>query len=480
MIASGKTGVAGSQRQSVPPVSGDPWNLSGTRGTGRPPSSRRRDVARSHLWRAIAAAVALALANPAQAAEPDLARAEQLVAEKRYQEAYDLLAPFGESMAHNGTFNYLAGRAALGTKQAEKARTLLTRSLATQPDSVAAHLALGRAYFELGMYAEAKIAFETVLRFDNLPPDLESQARIYARAAEPYLEEGTRLLGFGYAATGIGQYRVNSTRGTNALGGGDRRDTFYNARVGGGLNYDLQDNYALDASLDYRFRYYDNPDSRNDSDLRWRAAGSRSFGENNLALGVRGRNSYRGNGNYRNDYGLFTDYRYRVDPENQLTTGAELRRRRYPAGRLQDRSFSSAVANVGWVHALQGGESSISLVAHGGYNFDTNRPDGDSVVYGLTATYDFTFTKTFGGFLFGWWEHDSYDTDRIHFHPDTVDQSINLTRQDNLYEVGAGLVWTFLPSWSLRPEILYIRDQSNATAFNYSSTEAWINLRLDF
>ena len=126
MIANGKTGVAGSQRQSVHPVSGDPWNLSGTRGTGRPPSSRRRDVARSHLWRAIAATVALALANPAQAAEPDLARAEQLVAEKRYQEAYDLLAPFGESMAHNGTFNYLAGRAALGTKQAEKARTLLT------------------------------------------------------------------------------------------------------------------------------------------------------------------------------------------------------------------------------------------------------------------------------------------------------------------------------------------------------------------
>ena len=330
------------------------------------------------------------------------------------------------------------------------------------------------------MYAEAKIAFETVLRFDNLPPDLKSQARIYARAAEPYLEEGTRLLGFGYAATGIGQYRVNSTRGTNALGGGDRRDTFYNARVGGGLNYDLQDNYALDASLDYRFRYYDNPDSRNDLYLRWREAGSRSFGEKQSgARGARAEQLSRQRELSQRlwiVHGLPLPCRSR-EPANH--------RRRAPAVTLPGRpaansSFSSAVANVGWVHALQGGESSISLVAHGGYNFDTNRPDGDSVVYGLTATYDFTFTKTFGGFLFGWWEHDSYDTDRIHFHPDTVDQSINLTRQDNLYEVGAGLVWTFLPSWSLRPEILYIRDQSNATAFNYSSTEAWINLRLDF
>jgi tetratricopeptide (TPR) repeat protein len=459
---------ADSQRQLAQPVSDVSRSF-----------SVRRGAALSARGTAIAATLVLVLVNTALAADPDLERAERLVAEKRYQEAYDLLAPFGESMAHNGNFNYLAGRAALGTHQAEKAQALLTRSLELQPDLVAAHLALGRAYFELGMYAEANIAFETVFRFDNLPPDLESQARIYARAAESYLEEGARLVGHGYAVTGVGQYRVNSTRGTNALGGGDRRDTFYNARVGGGLNYELQDNYALDASLDYRFRYYDNPESRNDSDLRWRAAGSRSFGENNLAIGLRGRTSYRGNGNYRNDYGLFTDYRYRLDPDNQLTTGAELRRRRYPEA-LSNRSFSSAVANVGWVHALQGGESSISLVAHGGYNFATNRPDGDSVVYGLTATYDFTLTQTLGGFLFGWWEHDSYDTDRIHFHPDAVDQSVILTRQDNLYEVGAGLVWSFLPGWSLRPEILYIRDQSNAVAFNYSSTEAWINVRVDF
>ena len=427
-----------------------------------------------------AAALVLALGNVALAAEPDLASAERLVAEKRYQEVYDLLEPFRESMAGSGNFNYLAGRAALGTQQAAKAQALLTRSLELQPDLVAARLALGRAYFELGMYAEAKIAFETVFRFDNLPPDLVSQVLIYARAAESYLEKGARLVGNGYAETGIGQYRVNSTSGTNALGGDDRRDTFYNARVGGGLNYALQDNYALDAGLDYRFRYYDNPDSRNDSDLRWRAAGSRSFGENNLALGVRGRTSYRGDGIYRNDYGLFTDYRYRLDPDNQLTSGLELQRRRYPVGPSRDRTFSSALANVGWVHALQGGESTISLVAHGGYNFATNRPDGDSVVYGLAAAYDFTLSKTLGGFVFGSWEHDSYDTDRIHFHPDAVDQSVNLTRQDNLYEVGAGLAWTFMPGWSLRPEILYIRDQSNAIAFNYSSTEAWVNLRVDF
>ena len=53
-----------------------------------------------------------------------------------------------------------------------------------QPDSVDAHLARGREYVARGQYAEAKIEFETVLRFDNLPPDLLSQVRIYdAQAA---------------------------------------------------------------------------------------------------------------------------------------------------------------------------------------------------------------------------------------------------------------------------------------------------------
>ena len=54
------------------------------------------------------------------------------------------------------------------------------------------------------------------------------------------------------------------------------------------------------------------------------------------------------------------------------------------------------------------------------------------------------------------------------------------TRNDNLYEVGGGLTWQFLPTWSLNPEILYIRDQSNILAANYSSTEIWITLRKDF
>jgi branched-chain amino acid transport system permease protein len=84
-----------------------------------------------------------------------------------------------------------------------------------------------------------------------------------------------------------------------------------------------------------------------------------------------------------------------------------------------------------------------------------------------------------GAFVFGWWQHDRYNIERINV--DAADNILGIgKRNDNLYEVGGGLTWEFAKGWSLNPEILYIRDQSNILAANYSSTEIWITLRKDF
>jgi tetratricopeptide (TPR) repeat protein len=428
---------------------------------------------------AVVVAMSLIFANSAFAADPDLARAEQLLRDGSYQEAYDLLAPFEAAGKDDAEFNALLGRAALKTNRADKALTFFERSLAAAPDSVDAHLGLGRAYLALGNYARAKIEFETVLRFDDLSPDLHQQVEIYAEAAQGYAE-GKRLLANGYAIVGAGNYRVNATSGTNAFGGGDTDDNFFSARVGGGLNYELADSYALTGSLDYRYRHYDNANRRDDSDLRWNGAVGRTIGEGNLAAGLRGRVSYRGDSSYRNDYGLYGNYRYRLDPDNQLTVGAEFRRRDYPNGPLRARSRNIAELTGSWTHSLLDGKASFTLAAFGGREFATDdRPDGDNNFFGLSPTLNFTLTDKLGGFVFGWWQSDRYNIERLNVGP--ADEILGIdTRNDNLYEVGGGLTWQFAPSWSLNPEILYIRDESNILAVNYSSTEIWITLRKDF
>lgn len=421
---------------------------------------------------ALAAAFCVLLHALAGAAEAELERARRLLAEGKYAQAYELLQPLQATTRDDAAFGLLLGEAALRTGRAQEARALFEAALAGQPGSVEAHLGLGRAYLALGDYARAKIEFETVLRFDDLPPDLETQAEIYAEAARAYAE-GRRLLSSGYAMVGYGNYRVGS------VGGGPRNDPFYSARVGGRLNVELDDGYALVGSLDYRFRDYDAQGRRNDSDLRWNGAVSRNVGEGNWIGGLRGRVSYRGDGIYRNDFGAYGQYRLRLDEDNQVAAGLELRQRRYPGNsRLRERTRNIVEATGSWTHALAGGKASFTLAAQAGREFNTERADGDANFFGLSPSLNFSITENLGGFAFVWWQNDRYNVERLGAPGDGL---VGIgTRNDNLYEVGGGLTWQFLPNWSLNPEILYIRDQSNILAANYSSTEVWITLRWDF
>jgi tetratricopeptide (TPR) repeat protein len=415
--------------------------------------------------------VLAAFAAGAEAAPEDVERARQLLGEGSYPQAYELLRPLQETAGADAGFYLLLGEASLRTGRAGEAKALFERALLLEPGSVGAHLGLGRAYLALGEPGRAKIEFETVLRFDDLPPDLQSQAEIYDEAARAYAG-GRRLLAAGYAMVGYGNYRIG------AAGGGPRNDPFYSLRVGGNLNYEMDDGYALGGSLDYRFRDYDTEGRRNDSDLRWSGALSRNAGEGNWAGGVRGRVSYRGNGIYRNDYGVFGNYRLRVDPDDQLAAGLEVRQRRYPTGPLRERTRNIVELTGSWTRALLDGKASFTLAGQAGREFNTERPDGDANFFGLSPSLSYTFTEKLGGFVFFWWQNDRYNIERL---GEPGDRLVGIgTRNDNLYEVGGGLTWQFLPNWSLNPEVLYIRDQSNILAANYSSTEVWITLRADF
>ena len=352
--------------------------------------------------------------------------------------------------------------------------------LAATSDSIDAHLDLARAYLAAGNYASAKIEFEKVLRIDDLPPDLHQQVELYARAAQDYAA-GKRLVLSGYAMTGYGNYSVNATDGTDDFGGSDTDDNFLALRGGGRANYRLNDDYALNGSLDYRYRdYYDNDDRRDDKDLRWNGAVNRSMGDNNLVVGLRGRNSYRGNGDYRDDYGIYSDWRYGFSSTDQFNVEFEFRRRDYPSGRLRERSRNIAELTAGWTHSLLGGRASFNLQAFGGREFATDdRPDGDSNFFGMMPELSFTITETLGGFVFGWWQHDRYNIERLNV--DAADNILGISeREDDLYEAGGGLTWEFADSWSLNPEILYIYDDSNTLAKEYSSTEIWMTIRKDF
>ena len=123
-------------------------------------------------WLRAAAVALLLLAGAAQAGEPDLAKAEQLLKEGQAAEAAAL---FEQALEADPEFGWCASQ-------------------------------LGRALYAQGEYARAGMEFESVLKFGNLPPDMQSQTEVYDKAAADYLA-GRRWQPFYYAETGIGNYR---------------------------------------------------------------------------------------------------------------------------------------------------------------------------------------------------------------------------------------------------------------------------------
>ncbi len=385
----------------------------------------------------------LLLAGAAQAGEPDLARAEQLLKEG----------------------------------QAAEAVALFEQALEADPSSVGAHLGLGRALYASGEYARARIEFESVLKFGNLPRDMQSQTEVYDKAAADYLA-GRRWQPFYYAETGIGNYRENASSSTDIFGGAGNNDTFLPVRVGGGVNASLGERYSFTGTLDYRFRWYDDSDRRNDSDLRWNVNLSRPVDDDNLRFGMRGRVSYRGDSQYRNDWGAFADYRIGFGDNDQVTIAGEVRERRYPPGPLRSRTRDIAELTASWTHSLPNGRTSFTFGGQLTQEWATQeRPDGNASFWGVNGEVDHSFGDTLDGLF--WWSYvnESYDDERPDF---STDAGLLKARNDDLWNFGASLVWGFARGWSLRPTLEYNWEDSNIDELAYSSTEYWLTVRKSF
>ena len=205
-------------------------------------------------------------------------------------------------------------------------------------------------------------------------------------------------------------------------------------RVGGGWSKAVTERHSFNGSLDYRFRWYDDSDRRNDSDLRWNFNLSRPVDDDSLRFGMRGRVSYRGDGQHRNDWGAFATYDLGLGPNDRLTLGGELRERRYPSGPLRSRTRDIAEFTAGWTHSLADGRTSFGLGGRYGQEWATQeRIDGDNTFWSVNGALDHSFSDNLD--LFFWMEYwnESFDEERPDF---TTDPDLLLTRTDDLVYCG--------------------------------------------
>jgi hypothetical protein len=339
----------------------------------------------------------------------------------------------------------------------------------------------------MGEYARARIEFEAVLGYGTavvgpelqsldaiVAPDLQTLVAIYDGIAEDYAA-GRTWSPFYYAETGVGNYRQNSSQSTDLFGGAGDHDTFLPIRVGGGWSAQVTERHSFNGTIDYRFRWYDDSDRRNDSDLRWNLNLSRPVDDDNLRFGMRGRTSYRGDGRYRNDWGAFATYNIGFGASDRLALTGEVRERRYPRGPLRSRTRDIAELTAIWTHALTNGRTSLSLGGSYAQEWATQeRIDGDASIWSIRSSVDHSFSDSLDSFFFlEYWE-EGYSEERPLL---STDPDVLVERSDELVYVGGGLTWSFAPGSTLRPSVEYDWEGSNIPALEYSKTEVWVTVR---
>jgi tetratricopeptide (TPR) repeat protein len=413
-----------------------------------------------------------------------VAQGEALVRAGRYADAYQLLEPHEDRLAGDIKFDYLLARSALETGRPSKASFIYERILAAEPNYVGVRLEMGRAYLALGDYARAKLEFETVMRFENLPPGLREQAQIYGKAADDYIA-GKKTVGYGYVELGYGyDSNVQSATKTSEISvvngqvlilppSALRRGDHYKAlSLGGELVHALSERFSAFAGGDMRARGYNDIDTADFSTLDGRFGLGYAEGASSARVGLNGGRYWLDHEKTRNGLGLTVDYRHLLTKQDQLSVNAGATRYRFIPDALQVNDFNLYQLAVGWLRGAADGSSVFGLTVLAGREKATNgRADGDKPLWGVRFTAQTALSGSVGAFFLGGIQRGKYSD---------VNALFDTKRVDSLYNVTAGITWSFAKNWSLRPQVVYYKNKSNLPLFEYDRTDVSVNLRRDF
>lgn len=450
-----------------------------------PARDRIKGIVRRHrLW---VAAIIIAFWSPiaAAVAESVLRQADALLKAGKAEEAFQLLEPLEVSGAGESLYDYLLATSALESGKPSKATFVYERILAIDPGFIGVRADMGRAYFALGDYGRAKIEFETVLSTQNLPQDLRGQVEKYVAAAEAR-SQSKRTVVTSYMEMGLGRDSnigpATSAASLNLPASGiytptaptglKTPDRYRTLALGGEINHQLADQWGAYLGADYRTRGHFTHTGPNNWTVDGRAGLSYSGGPWLLRTGLLvGAYHYNG-ARLRETVGVSSDWRMALDQTSQVTAAGSIIRYTYVPVASSDQQSDTYTGTLGWLTSLGDGTTVVNVTGTGGFeDAFGKRADGDRRFWGPRVLVQKSFTDTLGGYVTSGLSYSRYKG---------LNASYLFPRRETLHDVTAALTWTIAKGVSLRPQISYTKNKSNAELYAYDKTDASINLRFDY
>lgn len=423
----------------------------------------------------------------ASAQDDVLAAAAKLMAAKQYQSAYSLLEPLETERSGEAEFDMLLGLSAIDSGHVTRGVFALERVLASNPGNGNARAHIARAYFLLGEQEAARAEFRNVLA-QKPPEDMTQVINRYMSAIDK--SQGLSSTYSAYVEAGVGHdSNVNSATtassvtimaipglgGLDLLLGREARETSDNfASLAGGISFRSPNYGGLtvfgSVNASQRFNHQENRFDLGTLDYNLGLRYVRHV--DTFTLAAQSASLSLDHDIFRRVHGLNGQWQRDLDDKNQINAFVQVSRLDYPDNDI--RNANRYVGGGGWAHVFNGDLTPLLFVsAYMGQERTLDR-DWDFFshhLYGARLGGQLAFTPKLVAYATSGYEYRRYDE---------RDGLFQVSRGDKQFDLNLGL--RYLPgyNWVIKPQLTYIRNDSNIDLNRFDRYMLSFSIRREF
>ena len=427
----------------------------------------------------------LLFANQVFADSPDLNQIKLLVDTGKSSEAYAIMAPEEENFSGNIDVDYIFAIAALDSGNVEKSISIFDRILSINPKFAGARIDLARAYFLMGNYNLARQELN-IIQQEN-PPDLVRQEiNNYLIAIDERTKPKVNTLTayseltYGYdtnvnAATSQSSIAIPALNNLVVTLDSSNLETHspsLTASTGAEMIHHVRPGIKLLAGVDLKKKKaFDSPSYSSASiDGHF---GIR-FGEEEdvvMLTAQKGR-FYLGGISNRDSTSFTGQWMHAINPQNQAFLFASHSWIRYVEESAKVENMNIFVGGGGWLHAFdRDAKFVMSPNLMVGQELDQeNRLNGNKSFFGPRLACQYALKDNLSIFSSIGFQYGEYKTENSAFL---------VKRHDYLYDASVGVQWKLNQAWFVRPQVSYIKNNSNIDIYKYERTDFSVSVRWD-
>ena len=408
-------------------------------------------------------------------------KAQGLMQSGDYKAAYQLLEPLETESAGDVEYDYLFGVAGVESGNVTRGVFALERVLATQPEHSEARTEMAKAHFKLGEIEASKAEFQNLL--DQKPTqEVTNAIERYITAIDK--SQGLTTTFGGFLGFGLGyDSNVNSATSDNNIfvptfgvlvsnTSPEQSDNFMNFSGGLSVRHPLNKVVSAFASVSGGSKINGSETPFDTSNIDFNAGLQIKKNIDIYTISAQdGRFDVNGE-SYRRAYGLTGQWQRNVDDKNQGSLYLQASRLDYAGN--ESRNAERFVLGAGWAHVFAGDKSPVMFL--NGYTGKENARASqsdflDHHLWGLRVGGQMSFTTKLIAYASTSYERRIYQA---------KDPAFLVDKEDKQYEVSLGLRYMPARDWLIKPELSYLKNDSNIVINDFDRYMLSINVRKDF